>query len=104
MEHQAEEQIRHAVDQQFVSWIVDDGAAANKAGAKYCIPPFVEKLPVPDDIPAIVRLIGHHDDHRLALAMVNPVDNGPAKAIFGGVLDWPECWDPATKALEDRPG
>jgi hypothetical protein len=82
VEHQAEERIGHAVDQQFVERIVDDGASSNKAGTECRIPALVEKLPIPDDIPAIIRLVGHHNHHGIAVTVINPVDNGSAKAIF----------------------
>jgi hypothetical protein len=78
-------------------------AAPGKAGSEDGVPAFVEKFPVAHDIAAVVRLVGHHDDDGVTLAMINAMHHGAAEAVLSRVLDRMESGNPLGETAQCSP-
>ena len=63
--------------------VVDHAAAPDEARAEDRIPAFVQHVPVANHVAAIVRFVGHHDHHRIALHVIEPVNDRAAEAVTG---------------------
>ncbi len=55
-----------AVQDEFCEGIINDTASANEATSKDTIVAFLKLLPVTNHVAAVVGVIGHHDDGRIA--------------------------------------
>jgi hypothetical protein len=51
-----------------------------------------------------VGSVGHHDDHGVAAAVIEAVDDGAAETVFVEVLDGGEGGNGRTQVLEHGPG
>ena len=61
--------------------IIDDATTFQESAAKYTVPPFVEFLPISNDIAAVVGLIRHHNDSGVSRHAIQSMNNRPAKTV-----------------------
>ena len=103
VEQHAQKQIRHAVQQQLVRRVVDHAAAAHEARAEDRVPAFVQHFPVAHHVAAVVRFVGHHDDHGVARAPGrvhrSPRGRSRARRCSGRAATWGRApWSAAERA------
>ena len=104
VEQKPQKPVGHAIDEQLVSRIVDHPAAADEARSEHRIVSLAEHLPVAHHIAAVVGFVGHHDDHRVALAMIDPADNRAAETMLAGILYGADGGNARRQPLHHRPG
>ena len=73
------------------------------AAAEHGVVSFLQFLPVPDDVAAVVRFVGHHDDDGLAAGRLDPADNGPSESVTALVPDGMQLGDALFEALQHLP-
>ncbi len=103
-EKHLEKLVGKPVDEKLDPGVIDGSTALDEAATKDAIVSFVEFPPVTYNIPAVVRLIGHHDDYRIAAHVVQAADDGPPEAVRAGVLHRLQHWQAAFQFLEHLPG
>src|SRR5205085_7783768 len=103
-EHDLQEKIREPVQEQFELRIIDHAPSSDEAAAKDTVVAFVQLVPVANDVPAIVRFVGHHDDNRVAFHGGQAPDNGASKSMRPGILDRRQNRKPRLKLRKSRPG
>src|SRR5262245_19274683 len=83
-----DEVISQPIEKQLHLRIINRTATAHEAAAKNAIVPFIEFLPIPHNVAAIVRSISHHNDGSIARHMSESVtDRAPEsmrRRIFHG--------------------
>jgi hypothetical protein len=85
-EEETHEGVGQAVHEELDRRIVDGAAALHETAAEDAVVAFVELLPVTDDIPTVVALVGHEDDGGVAGHGVKAEGDGAAKAVGAGIL------------------
>ncbi len=85
-EKQAHEGVGQTVHEELDRRVVDGAAALHEAAAEDAVVAFVELLPIPDDIAAVVALVGHKDDRCVAVHGVEAEGDGAAEAVGAGIL------------------
>src|SRR5690242_2796490 len=70
VECNSQEHVGESVQHQFVEWVIDNTAAPNESRAENGVPAGIQQMPISNDVPAIVRLIRHHDNHRIAAHVI----------------------------------
>ena len=103
VEEDSHERICQAVYKEFDRWIVDNPAALHEAASEDAIIALVELLPVTHHIAAIIRLVGHHDDKRIALGGIQATGDRPPKAVQVFVLHRSQRGNPLAHLLKNRP-
>src|SRR5258707_557117 len=82
-----QEVIREAIDPQLDRRVIDDAAALDEAAAEDAVPAFVELLPVANDVAAVVRFVGHHDDSGVAPHFLQAPIDGASEARLTQILN-----------------
>ncbi len=85
-EEEAHEGIGQAVHEELDRRIVDGAASLHEAAAEDAVVALIKFLPVTDDIPAVVALVGHEDDGSVAGHGVEAEGDGAAEAVRAGIL------------------
>src|SRR5215813_7165023 len=89
MKQNSQEPVRHAVENQFVKWVIDQPTATNKARTEDSVPTFIEQPPIRNDIAAVVAFVGHHNDSRVTGHLIKSERDCSSKPILAGVLNRP---------------
>jgi len=76
-----EELVGKTIQEQLNPRVVDHSSTFHEAAAEDAIITFVQELPIAHHVPAIVRLIGHHDYRRVAFHLIEAADNCAAKPM-----------------------
>jgi hypothetical protein len=100
----ANKSIGKAVQDQFCEGIINDSASANETASKDTIVAFLKLLPVTNHVAAVVGVIGHHDDGRIATHRVQSMNNGTTEPVRCGILDRMEGRYVGPFLLKDFPG
>ena len=103
-EEYSDEEVCGPVECELEGRVVDHAAVFQEPTAKDAVVPFVELFPIADDIAAVVRFVGHHDDDGVAGHGIEPAHDGAAEAVGAGVFDGAEDGDFRGLGLEDLPG
>src|SRR5262249_28879936 len=74
------------------------------ARTKDSIPTFVEQLPIPNNVTAVVGLIGHHNDYRITRHLLEASNNSPSKAVKPEILHRVKCRYSMSQLCKHLPG
>ena len=58
------------------------------AAAEHAVPPVVQFLPIAHDVAAVIRFIGHHDDHCITAKVIETVHNRATETVEPLVPQW----------------
>ena len=89
----ADERVGQAIQAQLQPGIIDDPTAFHKARAEHGVPALVERDPIAHYVAAIVRFIGHHDDHRITVHLLQSANDGAAETVGGFILYQARVWN-----------
>jgi hypothetical protein len=78
-EDELQELVRNSVQKEFEPWVIYNSSAPHKTAAKNAVISFIEHVPVPNHVANIVRFVSHHDNHGIALCLVQAPDDRSAK-------------------------
>jgi hypothetical protein len=87
MEQKLQKPICQPVDKILQLRIVNRSSSLDETASENTIDPLVQFFPVHDDIATIIGLIRHHNNHRVTLHAVEPLDDRSAEAVRSVVLD-----------------
>ena len=102
-EDHADPEVDEAVDDQLEPRVVDHAAALDEAAAEHAVVALLELLPVPHHVAAVVALVGHHDDRRVAGHRVEPLGDRASEAVQPLVLHWHKLGNLLALPLQDVP-
>src|SRR4030095_4994410 len=86
-EHHPQEEVRESIHDELEPGIVDGSPAPDESAPEDAFVALVQLRPVADDIAAVVRFVGHHDDDRVALHQFEPGDDRAPESMLSLVLD-----------------
>ena len=86
VEEDSHERIGQAVYKELHGWVINHSTALHEAASEDTIVALVELLPVTHHIAAIIRLVGHHNDKRIALGGIQATGDRPPEAVQVFVL------------------
>jgi len=96
--------VREAVQEELHAGIVNRSPALDETAPEHTVESLVELFPIPDDVPAVVGFVGHHDDDRIACHGIQTADERPSQAVRTRVPDRFEMGEFFLFLLQDRPG
>src|SRR4029077_2591734 len=98
-----QELVRNSVQKEFQQWVIYNSSARHETGPKNAVISFIERVPVPNHVANIVRFVSHHDDHGIALCLVQTPDDRSAKSMQLGVLGRRKIWDAKLQLFQNVP-
>ncbi len=78
--------------------------AFHETTAKHTVKSLIQQSPVTHDISTVIGLISHHDDDRIATAVVDAMHDGSTKSMMFIVLYRVQCRHTVLQICQDLPG
>src|SRR5262249_17010851 len=75
----------------------------HKPAAENAIPSLVKSVPIPDNVPAIVRFVGHHHDGGIAFYAVEAVSDRAAETVQTFIFDRHQLWQASLQLGQQFP-
>src|SRR5258708_7479668 len=86
-ENPFEKRVRQPINQQLDPWIINEPRSFHETAAEYTVPSAIHLLPVQDHVPAIVRLVCHHDNCRVPAHLIQTTNDRSPETVRSGILD-----------------
>ena len=80
-EEELQELVGDSVQKEFEPWVIYNSSARHETGPENAVISFVEYVPVPNHVANIVRFVSHHDNHGIALCVVQAPDDRSPKPM-----------------------
>lgn len=104
LEEDTNESVGESIQDELRKRIVDHAASADEAASEDAIVTRLKLLPVTHHVPAVIRVISHHDHDGVTGHGIQSPDDRPPKSVRGRVPDRPKSWNICPLLLEDLPG
>ena len=103
-EEELQELVRNPVQKEFEPWVIYSSSALHETAAENAVISFVEHIPVPNHVANIIRFVSHHDNHGIALRLVQAPNDRSPKPVQPGVLRRRKIWEAKLQLFQNIPG